>query len=225
MALAVALWVGAVHAAEPDAGHPRVHLWDVPKAVGAMDVPSPVVAHGIPVSIHAVLSRERADVLELHFRREFEKAGLFVPPAHHLTPVTPALQLTGLDPDTFVAYTVYLEPAADGTTTVILTESRLAEARTPAENPSFAPRMPGAHRVLYSQTEGVELMSYAVDATSAQAELFHREALGKAGYQELSPGTFQRGVDLLKVSTRNTEEDGLSIIVLHRRQVDGTLPP
>ena len=88
---------------------------------------------------------------------------------------------------------------------------------------SFAPRLPGARRVLYTQTEGVELMSYEVDATIAQAQLFHREALGKAGYQELSPGNFQRGVDLLKVSARSTGE-GLSISVLHRKQVGPPSP-
>jgi hypothetical protein len=212
-------------AAEEPAGRVRPRLWEVPRAIQAIDVPGRTEALGMPVSIHAVRSQEKVEALEQHFRRQFQEAGLYLPPPQHLVPITRDVQVTGLDPDTYIAYTVFLQPNPDGTTTVILTEAFLAERRR-EQGSGFAPMMPGARSPLRSRTEGTEVLQYAVKASLEEVHQFHARALvTQGGYREVEPGVFQRGADVLRVSTQPLDNGEVSVVLLKRQDVKGALTP
>ncbi|MFL5352208.1 hypothetical protein [Archangium sp.] len=214
-------------AAEPPARVvPRV--WAVPRVLEAIDVPGRTEALGMPVSMHAVRSGEKVEALELHFRRQFQEAGLFLPPPQDVVPLTREVQVTGLDPDTYIAYTVFLQPNPDGTTTVILTEAFLAERRRMEKEDAFAPVMPGAHGVLQTRTESTAVLQYSVKAGPEEAHRFHVQALAREGYREVEPGVFQHGADVLRVRARPLGDGELALVVVKLRDVtalSSTPPP
>lgn len=219
--LCLCLLVGlrAVAAEPPARVVPRV--WEVPRSLEVIDVPGRTEALGMPVGIHAVRSAEKVDALERHFRRQFQEAGLFLPPPQHVVPLTREVQVTGLDPDTYIAYTVFLQPNPDGTTTVILTEAFLAERRRMNKEDAFAPVMPGASGVLVSRTESTAVLQYSVKAGPDEARKFHVQTLGKEGYREVEPGVFQRGADVLRVTARPLGDGELAVVVVKMKDVTG----
>ncbi|HEX8437433.1 MAG TPA: hypothetical protein VF697_20155 [Archangium sp.] len=224
--LCLCLLVGlGASAAEPSA-RPVPKRWDVPRALEVIEVPGRTEALGMPVSIHAVRSGEKVGTLERHFRRQFQEAGLFLPPPQHVVPVTREVQVTGLDPDTYIAYTVILQPNPDGSTTVLLTEAFLAERRKTAEA-AFAPVMPGARAVLRTNTEGTSIMQYSVKASPEEARRFHVQELTRGGYREVEPGVFQSGVDVLRVTARPLGDGEVAVSVMKLREVGGlsSAPP
>lgn len=206
-------------AAEPAAARPRPRVWEVPRALEVIDVPGRTEALGMPVSIHAVRSAESVQVLEAHLRRQFQEAGLFLPPRQHVEPISSEVQLTGLDPDSFIAYTVFLQPNPDGTTTVLLTEAFLEERRRQAPEDSFVPLMPGARGVLHSRTESTAVVQYSVKARQEEARSFHVRTLTDAGYREVEPGVFQRGAEVLRVSVRPLDGDEVVVVVVKLQDV------
>jgi hypothetical protein len=201
---------------------PSPRVWDIPQILSVVDVPGRVEALGVPVAMRAVRSKEKIEPLARHLLCQFQQAGLYLPPPRHLSASVREAQLTGLDPDTFVVYTIFLQPNPDHTTTVLLTESFLEERRRPADEVQFAPVMPGAKQLFTSRLEGLELLHYAVAAPPDEVERFHRETLGKEGFREVSPGTFQRKSDLLRVSLQAIASGGeTSVQVLHRLLPEG----
>jgi hypothetical protein len=206
------------------AGAPAApRIWQVPKSLDVVDVPGHVTALGVPIGMHAVRSGESAEYLERWFRAEFIKADLYVPPPWHLEQATAAAQVTGLDPDALIAYTIFLVPNPDRTTTVVVTEAFLSQRRE-AKAVGFAPLMPGAKRQLQTQTEGVDVLYYVATGTAADVQRFHADVLGKAGYKETSPGVFQRRDDVLKVSATPRTGGEVAVQVLHRRAIEGASP-
>ena len=201
-------------AAEPPAARPKPRVWDVPRVLEVVDVPGRTEALGMPVSIHAVRSAESVEVIEAHLRRQFQEAGLFLPPRQHVEPISSEVQVTGLDPDTYIAYTVFLQPNPDGTTTVLLTEAFLEERRREAPGDSFVPLMPGARGVLHSSTESTSVVQYSVKARREDARSFHSRTLTGTGYREVEPGVFQRGAEVLRVSVRPLNEDEVVVVVV-----------
>ena len=205
----------------PTPERPKPRVWDVPRPLEAIDVPGRTEAMGMPVSIHAVRSAESVEALEAHFRRRFQEAGLFLPPRQHVEPISREVQVTGLDPDTFIAYTVFLQKNPDATTTVVLTEAFLGEQRRQAPEDAFVPLMPGARGVFQSRTESTATVQYSVKASREDARSFHSRSLGGAGYRELEPGVFQRGADVLRVSVRPLSEDEVVVVVVKVPDVKG----
>lgn len=194
----------------------RVYVWEVPQAIDAVDVPERIEAGGVPVAIHAVRSKERPEALFASLRAQFERKGLFIPPPSHLPLRGSDPQLTGLDPDTLIAYTVFLQVNGDGTTTAVFTETFLTERRTAAMEVDFAPVMPGARGVLQTRTEGFRVLSYRAPATEEEAWDFHRQVLAGASFQETARGLFWRDGEELRISVRPDSKGGVSVSVLAR---------
>ena len=204
-ALALSVLLGGVAAA----AEPRV--FDVPDAVEAVDVPGRTVVGGVPVAMHAVRSRRDAASLQEHFRAEFRKAKLWMGPQ---TQLTVHRQVTGLDVDSLIAYSVFLQENRDRTTTVIISETFVGEQRAES-GLSFAPQVPGARSVMVARTEGVELASYRTSMTADEVRAFYGETLGKAGWTPEGAGRFRRAGELLEV--RVTAREAERVVSLSRR--------
>jgi hypothetical protein len=208
-----------------DAGAAVPRIWHVPGAIEAVDVPGRTDAFGTPVAMHAVRSRLPIDQLAGDFVHQFERAGLFIPPAGALFASSSHLQLTGLDPDTFIAYTVFFQENPDHTTTAILTEAFLAERKRSDGRVEFAPVMPRARDLLVTQNEGLELAHYRVHASPAEIDAFHKQALAQAGYRQIESGVWQHGVDVLKFSFKADDDGAIEVLVMHRRAPNADVAP
>lgn len=188
------LWVSLPAAAEGV-------QWDIPQVIEDAPVDGQLDSMGIPVALHAVKTRAKVDELVPHFLAQFAKAGLFVAPPSKQQREAPEMTLTGLDPKTRISYTVILQPRPDGTTNLILGEAHLADRVTQPLN-DIAPLFPGAKEPVRTNTETARALIYRVTATEKEVLAFYKDSLGKVGYAEAEPGTYQRGDQELRVEVR-----------------------
>lgn len=186
--------------------------WEVPGALEALDVPGTVKAGGRPVAIHAVRSKEKPQVLLESFRRQFAEAGLFLPPpaAVQVSPSHP--QVTALDVDRRIAHTVFLQPNADGTVTVVLSETNVGAQSSEAQ--ASVPLVPGATQVVVSSTEGVEAVSYRVKATRDEVDDFYRGTLKPQGFESDDGRVWKKAGQQLAVSVKAREGGVVTVSVV-----------
>lgn len=225
--LATALLGCAARGSTPDGGvaPPAPFRWQIPQAIEAVDVPGRTMAMGMPVAIHAVRSKAKPDVLEHELTRQFLAAGLYFTPSRQMLPSSGMDQLTGLDPATYIAYTAFLQPNPDGTTTVLLTETFLAEQQHRAAQAEFAPVMPGASDLMVSRTEGLQTAHYRVQATPAQVDTFYRESLTRSGYRQTGEREFERGSEQLRITVTAASARGSQNVLLVHVQGGGLATP
>ncbi len=215
--LAVLWGAGTASAQRPD------FTWDVPRVLEAVDVPGVMRADGIPVKLRSVKSAERPEVILQHLVNRFEAAGFYIPPDHHRTQRLAEPQLTALDTNRLISYTFLLQPNPDGSTTVVLGEANLGQARR--EQSAFAPVFPGGADLMQSEMEGARTMTYLVAAESGKVRDFYATELRGAGFTETSDGTWRRGGEELRVSVRAAKADRVAVIVMRRTVVEDVLAP
>ena len=175
-------------------------LWDVPGLTQAVEMPGVVVSQGIPVKIRAAHSSWRAENLAQYYMEQFQRAGLYVPPDKDVTTTTTNPQLTALDPDRMIAYTVIFQIHPDKSTTVIQTSANLAlREAMQAAAVGFAPIFPGAKGLVQTTIEGTRMVQYTASAPGEEVMEFYRSTLKAAAYKEQDPGDFQKGTEVLRV--------------------------
>ncbi|MBI3184495.1 MAG: hypothetical protein HYZ28_20355 [Myxococcales bacterium] len=200
-----------------DAGlRPPRYAWDIPDIVSTVEVPGVQMADGIPVRFHAVVTKWKLDDIARHITRSFAAAKLYIPPPQHQLDVGERVaQLTALDWESGTSYTAILQPNPDGSTTVIMGQAYLSQKAAPP--PDFAPIFPGATGVVRTNVESMRAITYAAKASEKDVFDFYRAVMGKAGYQEESPGAFRRGSELIAVQAKSGEKKGeLSVLVTSR---------
>lgn len=168
----------------------------VPGAIAPLTAPSFTMVDGVRVTSATAVSKKDAASLQAHFTALFEKKGLYLADEVKEVELPNTLQVTGLDPDNMISYSVLLQPSKKGFTTVILSSAELAKKPMPA-TASFAPMMPNAAGIATAQLEGLQTLSYDVTATPAEIKAFYRTELSKMGYREVEELTFQKGSDRL----------------------------
>lgn len=218
----LALWVTLLGAGEA-AAQRLPFTWDVPQVVGAVDVPGVMMADGIPVRIHAVRSKEKPQVLLQHLVDRFLAWGFFIPPVEQQAQPFRQPQLTALDTERLISYTVILQPYPDGTTAVYLGEADLSQP--PSRSSSFAPIFPGASEVLHSDVEAARSLTYSAAAKQPEVEAFYREELGKAGYSEVEKNLYRNDSDELQVMVRPAKGEQVSVVVIRRANTQTALGP
>lgn len=201
----------------------RADIFDekVPGAIGSPTAPSDTMIEGVRVRSSTVVSKLDAQTLKAHFAEVFDKSGLYVAEEVKDIELPNALQVTAVDTDRMVSYTVLLQKGAKKTTTVILTATYLAHAvKTPAD--AFAPMIPGATSVEVADVETANTMSYSTTATPAEVKAFYREKFAAMGFQETSELLFDRNNEQISLAVA----PGLSTrSVLLIREVTGFAAP
>lgn len=178
-------------------------------------------SEGLPMKLHAVRSKLRIDLLIDHVRRSFHEANLYVAP--NQVQVSSDPQLTGLDPDRMVAFTVIFQANADGSTTAILAESHLAERR---ENKSyFAPVHPGGQAPLETNVEGARTLSYGVFVPETEIHRFYKDLLPKIGYVEQPGMKFRKGDRQLTVHYNARKGEMARVMVFEGPYLEDSLQP
>lgn len=195
--------------------------WDVPRVLEAVDVPGVMRADGIPVKLRSVLSAEKPEVILQHLVDRFEDAGFYIPPDKHRTQWLAEPQLTALDTERLISYTFVLQPNPDGTTTVVLGEANLGQARR--EQSAFAPVYPGGTDVMQSDMEGARTMTYLVSAAPEKVRDFYLTELEAAGFTEGSTGEWLRGGEEVRVAVRPVKAGRVSVIVMRRTAGEAAL--
>ncbi|MHB8875658.1 MAG: hypothetical protein ACYC8T_18385 [Myxococcaceae bacterium] len=191
--------------------------WDLPKVLSDIDIPGVQETNGVPVKLHVVVVKARLEDVMMHFEESFARQGLYVKPSK-LPGMQGVPQVTGTDPETFIAYTVIFRPNGDGTVTLVLGETNTREIRPPGGE-DFAPLFPGASAVVRTRAEGLRTISYTAPSTESDVQAFYVETLGKSGYLQRSPGVFRRGTDEIRLRVLS-ERGAVGVLVSLR-----TVPP
>jgi hypothetical protein len=199
--------------------------WEIPGLIAWVDTDGPMVANGVPVLIQLARSSRSVDDLAAHFVRFFEKAQLYVAPLEKQAAITREPQLTALDPNQMLSYTVILQANPDKTTSVILGTANVGAWKPDRQSQplEWAPLMPGATNLLRTEAEGQSSAAYDVDSTPDKVQAFYREKLARAGYKASGQeGEYQRGTEWLRVRARADEKGRLMVWLV--RQVGGVDP-
>ena len=179
---------------------PAPFRWRVPGVVAQVEVPGEMNVGGIPIRLEVYTSRESIENLLQSFATAFDEAGYYIQPRPPRVLRQP--HLTALDTRTLTAYTVILEPAEGGHTTVMLGEAKMGEVKTPPPGELLLPTYPGATHILQGDFEGARTLAYQAPTPEASLRSWYREQLGKAGYKEEEPGVFRRDTRQVRLSLR-----------------------
>lgn len=207
---------------DPDKPLPPFN-WKVPGLLAWVDSDGPMMANGVPVLIQLARSSRPVEELGPYFARQFEQAGLFIPPDKDQIAFTREPQLTALDPTRMVSYTVIFQSNPDKTTSVILGTANVGAWRPVrgSELLGWAPMMPGGERLLRTDAEGQSSAAYDVEAPPDKVQAFYKDALLKVGYTALptEEGNYRRGAELIRVRARPDEFDktGRTLVWLIRQ--------
>jgi hypothetical protein len=187
----------------------------VPGRTSATTVPVVTNVEGVNVTQSSCTSKASIDELNAHFAKRFAKQGLYLPPEQKDWQPEAGTQLTGLDPENLVSYTVMLQPAGKAVTVLIaaadLGAKKLGETAEPV-----APAMPGATGLTSYRLEGITAMSYAVRATPVEIKAFYRETLKKGGWVETGGLAFVKDGQQLTVEVSPGVSERYVMVQLQR---------
>ena len=188
--------------------------WDVPEPIEATAVPGAVDAMGIPVTLRAAVSRMHLDEIEDYYLRAFVKGGLYVPPAKDQVRMSRYPQLTAIDPETKLAYTVILQPNKDGSTTVLMATSDVSNYPNAVAPDDFAPLFPGAEHVSRVHDEGHESILFTSNRAPKEIEDYYQKTLATDGYQPKKDGLLVGPKGWVRVATHQKKGE-LWVLVTH----------
>ncbi|QSQ11601.1 hypothetical protein [Myxococcus landrumensis] len=206
--------VGLVLLAGPAAAQRLPFTWDVPGVVGVVEVSVPVISSGIPVKLSAVRSKEKPEVILSKMVDRFALWGFHIPPMAEQPQFLREPMITAIDTRAFISYTAILQPNPDGTTTVFLGQADLSQA--PRQQSTVAPVYPGGAGLMQTEMEGARTLVYSVSARQQEVEVYYRNELAQAGFEEVDPLVFRSSNDEIALKMGPAKEGKLSVIVVRR---------
>jgi hypothetical protein len=196
----------------------RAFAWNIPGVVEKVEVQGKLATAGIPVEAEAVRSHAKPQEILEAAVRSFHDAGFYLPPADEQVAPPGAVMVTALDAQHWTSYSVTLERGPGSDTTVILSRAFLGKREPPGTD--FAPVVPGAVEVARANVEAAQTLTFVVLDPKVDVPGFYREQLARAGYRELSPGTFQGPEDRIELYL-HPEPGHVHVTLVHRRVVEG----
>jgi hypothetical protein len=198
--------------------------WDVPGLIAWVDSPGMQISDGVPLSLQLARSKLSVETLLQHFADSFQKAGFFIPPGDEQVRAFQEPQLTALDPEKLIAYTVIFQENPDGTVNLILGTSNLSHY-TPGNTMQllWAPLPPGAKQLMNTQMEAGQSAAFTVASSKEEVMAFYGDAMKKAGFEQEEPGVFRRGGEVITLYTQ--QQEGELAVSLTRRMGAELGPP
>jgi hypothetical protein len=198
--------------------------WDVPGLIDWVDSAGMQISDGVPMTLQAARSKLSVETLLQHFANSFQKAGLFIPPGREQLRAFQEPQLTALDPERLIAYTVIFQANPDDTVTVILGTSDLSHyTGGGSATLLWAPLPPGAKQLMNTQMEGGQSAVFTVSSSKEEVMAFYRDAMKQAGFEQEEPGVFRRGGETITLYAQ--PQDGKLAVSLTRRLGAEAGPP
>lgn len=148
----------------------------------------------IPVVQRSVTSTMKPLDLRNHFLGVFKKQGLYLAPeAEKMKPET-GEQVTGLDTENLISYTVWIQPSGSYSTVVIAGADIAKPGPVTQGTDAIGPVFPNAWNLTSYRMEAVQGMTYACHGTPAEIKRFYRaELVTKQGYSETEDLVFVKG--------------------------------
>jgi hypothetical protein len=172
---------------------------DVPGAVSKPTLAEKTVVDGVIIETSTVVSSKDVATLKAHFRAQFNRSGLYIAEETEEMKLKLGEQVTGLDTENLISYTVILQPSGKSATTVILSSANLGKRENkPAM--AFAPVYPGSGPVTNTQLEWMKSMSYSTTATPAEIRAFYRQKFAAQGYEARPDDEFVRGTERIALT-------------------------
>jgi hypothetical protein len=175
------------------------YIEGVPNKIGPPTDLMGTTFEGVMVRQRSVQSTEKIDALKAHFVDSFRKAGLYLAPETAGMKGQAGEQVTGLDAENMITFSVILQPNPKGTT-IVVAGADMGHLPILHTNDATGPVYPGATHLMNSSLEGTHLMTYSIVATPAEIKTFYRTEYGKAGYTESEDMVFTRGFDRAQVT-------------------------
>jgi hypothetical protein len=205
------------------------YRWNVPDLQGYVDVPVVQFINGLPVRFNAAMSKHDVPYLMDFYAKEFIKAGLYIPPPDTMNGLGLGdrfFQLTGLDTDNLISYSVIFQPIDDHSTTVIMGQGYLQEwLKRKPQTTDFAPLYPQAAQVVRTHTEGMELINYTTPSPATLVYGFYDDVMPKAGYAKLGNGVYVRGQERIQVRAgRGKPDSPVTGVMVERRLISPDSP-
>ncbi|WP_426751150.1 hypothetical protein [Myxococcus sp. Y35] len=172
---------------------------DVPGAISKPTLAEKTVVDGVVIETSTLVSNKDVATLKAHFRELFIRRGLYLSEATAEMKLQLGEQVTGLDTDNLISYTVILQPSGKNATTLIVSSAELGK-RQQKSVPAFAPVYPGSGPVTSTQLEWMKSMSYPTTATPAEVRAFYREKLAAQGYAPGPDDTFIKGTERIALT-------------------------
>lgn len=172
---------------------------DVPGQVSKTTTPERTVVDGVTIESSTIVSSKDVATLKAHFRAQFARHGLYVAEETEELKMKLGEQVTGLDTDNLISYTVLLQPSGPSATTVIVSSANLGKRET-KNVPAFAPVYPGSAPVMTTQLEWMKTMNYTTTATPAEIRAFYREKLTALGYEARPDDEFIKGTERIALT-------------------------
>ncbi len=171
----------------------------IPGAVSKPALSQKTVVDGVTIETSTLVSRKDVATLKAYFRSRFMKSGLYLAAEAEAMKLELGEQVTGLDTENLISYTVFLQPSGKDATTVIVSSANLGKRETQVA-PAFAPVYPGSGPVTSTRLEWMKSMSYATTATPAEIRSFYREKLAAQGYEPRPDDEFIKGAERIALT-------------------------
>jgi hypothetical protein len=183
----------------------------VPQRVSEPTAAAGTVVQSVPVVQRTCASAARAEDLKAFFAAEFKKLGLWISPEQEKFKPKIGEQISALDKENLISYTIIMQPSGK-LTTVVIAAANVGKPMVNPTNDAVAPVPPGSHSITSYRMEAVTGMTYQTPGTPAEVKQFYRDTLGKLGFKEtgelmfvkdqtrvvlmVSPGLAERSVAL-----------------------------
>jgi hypothetical protein len=190
--------------------------WEVPGLIAWVESAGTQISDGVPLTLQMARSKLSVETLLQHFVKSFEKAGFFIPPDEEQIQAFREPQITALDTEKLIAYTVVFQENPDGTVTLILGTSNLSQYKPgQAMSLSWAPLPPGSKQLMHTQMEAAQSAAFTVASSKEQVKAFYDAEMKMAGFEQQEPGVFRRGGEVITVYIQ--QQGGEIAVSLTRR--------
>lgn len=184
---------GTTTSPETDRGVDEL-IAQVPGRVTPPTAASKTTVQSIPVVQRNVTTTMKPLDVKKHFLGVFKQRGLYVAPEGEKMKPETGEQITGLDTENLVSYTVWIQPSGSQSTVVIAGAEVARPGPVTQGTDAVGPVFPNGWNLTSYRMEAVQGMTYSCQGTPAEIKRFYREELvTKQGYAETEDLVFVKG--------------------------------
>lgn len=198
-----------------DGGQPAAttRKFTLPEVIDVVDIPGEQRALGVPMKLRAVRTKLSLPDAQANVMKQFGAAGLYVPPAKHITQTVKEPIIVALDPTTLVAYTAIFQPN-EKSTTVVLGTAFLAR-REKTGLPEWGPVYPGVKEVIVTDVELMRAASYVVFVEEKKVRDFYEKVLPSGGFKKVSDEAWDRGRERIQIIYSKDKDGAVRVLMTH----------
>lgn len=193
---------------------PTVKLFTLPEVLDVVDIPGEQKALGVPMKLRSVRTKMKFDATQREVVKQFQAAGLYIPPARHISQTMKEPIIVGLEPATLIAYTAIFQPAKDSTTVVFGTAFLARREKT--GRPDWGPVYPSARDIVLTDVELMRAASYAVREDEAKVRDFYEKVLPAGGFKKVDDDAFEKQNERIQLHYSRDKDGSVRVLMTHQ---------